>query len=566
MKNYFTRVKIFFLAHKVISVLVLLLLLWGGTWAYGKINSTAGETRYVLSPVTKGTLISSVTGSGQISALNQIDIKPNVSGALTYVGVQPGEKVGTGQLLFAIDDTSAQKAVRDAQVNLESAQIALNKLQLQDSAGNLNASLAKSYDDGFSSTVTTFLDLPGIISGLNDMFFTSTVTKNGQWTVDWYAEQAYTTDVDAALTYKQTFKDAYAAAQTAYNDNFQNYKSVSRSSDPATIEKLISQTYDDVKLISSAIKAANNYIDFVNASIKKVNNTPPAIVAANLSTLSDYTSKTNSHLQDLLSVETEIQSNKDAFQSSDLDTQSEQLSLQKSQNALQDAKDNLADYKIYAPFSGTVSSVPVQRGDNVGSGTVLGTIITAQQTATLSFNEVDIAKISLGQKATLTFDAVPGLSISGKVAQIDSVGTVTQGVVDYDVKITLDTYDARIKPGMSVSAAIITNVKQNVLAVPNSAVKTAQGESYVQMFDTPLAPPLPGVQGSPSSVPPREQPVTVGISNDTSTEIISGLNEGDEIITRTIAPTATASAAAPSILGSTGARGGAGAVRIPTGR
>ena len=366
---------------------------------------------------------------------------------------------------------------------------------------------------------------------------------------------------------KQTFVDSYNAALKAYNTNFSNYQSVTRTSDSATMEALITQTYATVKSISDAIKNANNYIDFVNASIQKVNNSnPPSIIAANIATLNNYTNETNTHLQDLLSIETEIQSNKDATTNDSLDAQSSQLGIVQKQNALQDAKDNLADYSIYAPFNGTIASIPVQKGDDIGSGTTLGTIITSQQTATIALNEVDIAKIQLGQKVTLTFDAVPDLTISGKVVQIDSIGTVTQGVVDYNVKISFDTYDSRIKPGMSVNAAIITKVEQDVLTVPNSAVKTTGGVSYVQMFDTPLPAPLPGAQGSPSTVPPRQQPVTIGISNDTSTEIISGLNEGDEIVTRTIVPTATATTTAPSILGSTTNRGGAGAagVRIPT--
>ena len=93
----------------------------------------------------------------------------------------------------------------------------------------------------------------------------------------------------------------------------------------------------------------------------------------------------------------------------------------------------------------------------------------------------------------------------------------------------------------------------------------------MQTFSAPLAAALPGVQGSPSATPPKSQIVTTGISNDTSTEIVSGLNAGDIIVTKTIAPsttTTTATTAAPSILGgSTGAAarggfGGGGGVRI----
>ena len=69
-------------------------------------------------------------------------------------------------------------------------------------------------------------------------------------------------------------------------------------------------------------------------------------------------------------------------------------------------------------------------------------------------NEVDAAKISVGNKTTLTFDATEDLTLTGKVAQIDTIGTVEQGVVSYKVKIAFDTQDERIKPGMTANASI----------------------------------------------------------------------------------------------------------------
>ena len=99
------------------------------------------------------------------------------------------------------------------------------------------------------------------------------------------------------------------------------------------------------------------------------------------------------------------------------------------------------------------------------------------------------------------------------------------------------------------------------MTVPNGAVKTQAGASYVQMFDTILPPPVTGVQGSVSLVLPRNQTVEIGISDATSTEILSGLKEGDEVITKTITSTTKTTTAAPSILGTPGG-GGAGRIRI----
>ena len=119
---------------------------------------------------------------------------------------------------------------------------------------------------------------------------------------------------------------------------------------------------------------------------------------------------------------------------------------------------------------------------------------------------------------------------------------------------------------MSLSANIITDTKENILIVPNTAIKQQKRGSYVEMFDAPLSNPPQGVQGSVSSTPPRQQPITTGISNNFSTEIISGLNEGDKIVIRKITPTTgTTSTSAPSILGSSTGRGfGGSATRTST--
>ena len=142
-----------------------------------------------------------------------------------------------------------------------------------------------------------------------------------------------------------------------------------------------------------------------------------------------------------------------------------------------------------------------------------------------------------GQKATLTFDAIEGLTISGNVAEVNLVGTVDQGVVNYALKVAFKSDDNRIRPGMSISASIVTDIKENVLIVPASAVKTKNGEKYVEVFENTM-PKNIAERGITSVVSPIQKKVTVGLSNDMSIEILSGLDEGDQIVVRSINPTA----------------------------
>lgn len=577
MKNLLKKI----LERKLLSGAIAIALVVGSYFGYTKIFSDYGVVRYASAQVQKGTLIVSLTGSGQVSVSNQVDIKPKVAGDVVYVGVKNGQEVKAGTLIAQLDAGDAQKAVRDAETNLESARLSLEKLkkpadtlsllqaenalaQAQQTKQKAEDDLKKAYEDGFNTIANAMLDLPGVMAGLEDMMFDNTIDpgSGGGDNITWYVNQTdYQTGArDKAIRYENDVYAAYNNARKVYEKNFDDYKATSRTADQATIEALILQTYDTTKIIADTVKTIDNYIDFVQDDMEKRDYNIPAMVTTHQTNISSYTAETNSHLLSLLSIKTTIQTSKDAIVNADrsiaekteslsklkagtdaLDIQSSELTVKQRENALLDAKEKLADYYVRAPFAGVIAKTDVKKGDPVSSASVLAMLITRQKLAEVSLNEVDVAQIKIGQKATLTFDAIPDLTITGQVAEIDAVGTASQGVVTYNVKIAFDTQDDRVKPAMSVSAAIVTEAKPNVLLVPNSAVKSQGGISYVEMVDgndrdIALA---ANVSGAILNNSPRRQQIEVGTANDEFTEITSGLNEGDLIVTRTIQPNST---------------------------
>lgn len=206
---------------------------------------------------------------------------------------------------------------------------------------------------------------------------------------------------------------------------------------------------------------------------------------------------------------------------------------------------------VMAPSDGTVNAVNIKNGDDLsklssGSSRTVPIIIGDLSTmkAQVQINEVDVSSTQIGQKVMMTFPAIDGLTVSGKVEKMDSLGTVTQGVVTYNATISLDALDPRIKPGMSVSASIITGVRQDVIIVPSGAVKKQGNTNYVQVLN--------------GGDTPTQANVTVGAANNTETEIVSGLNVGDKVVTKTVDPTATTAATGTT-------SGGSNRVRIPGG-
>lgn len=210
--------------------------------------------------------------------------------------------------------------------------------------------------------------------------------------------------------------------------------------------------------------------------------------------------------------------------------------------SLQIEKENAAKRKVTAPISGTVNEVNIKNGDDLsrlsssGSSSSAPIIIGDLNTlkASVTVNEVDISKVEVGQKVMLGLDALDSATVTGKVEKVDSLGTVDQGVVSYNVIIDFDNLDEKIKPQMTVSASIITDVKQNVLIVPSGAVKTGNGSSYVEVLNGDT---------------PEQKIVEVGISNAAETEIVSGLNEGDKVITQTIDPNSSTAVQGASVNG-----------------
>ncbi len=563
------------LERKILFGTIVLVLIAGGYFGYTKIFSNDGVVRHATAQVQKGTLIVSITGSGQTSVSNQVDVKPKASGDIIYVGIKNGQEVKAGMLLAQIDSRDAQKTVRDAEVSLESAKISLQKLvqpadelsviqsentlaRAKESKQNAQADLAKAYGDGFNTIANAFLDLPGVMTGLIDMFFKNIPTLGNEWYISWYANRVGSGDRDKVGIYKIDVNNAYDLARKDYDNSFALYKTVSRNSDSTDIEEAILDTYNTTKVIADAVKTSSNYVDFVNDSMQKSNFDIPAIIATHKVVLSGYTAKTNTHLLNLLNIKKMIEDSKQAIVNADrtiaentgslaklkngpdpLDIESSKLSVKQRENALLDAKEKLADYFIRAPFGGVVAKINVKKGDPVSGSTVAAILITKQKIAEISLNEIDVAKVKAGQKATLTFDAIPDLTITGQVAEVDAVGTVSQGVVTYTIKIGFDTQDDRVKTAMSVSAAIITEAKPNVLLVPNSAVKSQGGMSYVEIVEgedknTALSANSSGVI---LKNPTRRQSVEIGASSDEFTEIAGGPKEGDLVVTRTIQPT-----------------------------
>jgi RND family efflux transporter MFP subunit len=549
--RYISQIKNYALAHKAISAVVLVVVLGGAWYTWGRGATASAATHYVMGSVVRGTVVESVSASGQISAQNQVDLKPKASGAITYVGVQVGQEVRQGQVLVRLDSG-------DAGYQLQSAELSYQKLITVDPQSLIDAQQAvaaavsdqtAAYLSARAALTKAVTDMTTTLQGINSILGGYLATQNGL--------------SSAESDSRKQAQDSWYAAQSGLDALTKAYRALPADASQTQVDAMLAQAYSAALSVADAAKSAQDAVVFFRGQAQ---GNPTAADAAftSITTLvqsangipSSISSTQSSIANDAHTLE-KAQAALETLQAgpAELDRRAQALDVEQKQQAL-------ADYSVAAPFAGIVAAVPAKVGADGAPGTTAVTLITQSKIAQISLNEVDAAKVAVGQKATLTFDAIDNLTLTGTVAEVDQVGTVTQGVVSYGVQIALDAQDSRIKPGMTVNAKIEVATATDVLTVPASAVKSQGGASYVLEFNPPLASSTvstAGTAGVVSSVAPVQVPVETGIADDTSVEITSGLSEGEQVVVRTInASSATTATASRTAAGGTAARGGVG--------
>jgi len=511
--------------HKEICIVAVVLIAAAAFYSYKKSHAQA-SVRYITGAATTQTITSSIDSTGQITASQQLDLKPQSSGTVVSVNVKQGQEVKAGTVIATLDERSANNQILSARASVAQAQTnydkvaagissddaALAKLSL-DSAQKALDKAKSDYDNtitvqqqAVSKAQTTLLN-SGLTLTTQDIASNAGVTLSGTYTG--------TTEGQYNITLYQAMDGLHYIVSGLSTQTGLLVRGVALPSGNGL--------YLTISQNGSIYSSANWTIDVPNKTSSSYQTNLLAYTSAQTSQQQAIAQAQNAidSAQSNL-TQAQIQYNQKIAPPSSADVESAKAQLASAQTALANAETAYANNIIKAPFDGVVAKLDVQVGDSASAANAVATLVTKQQLAEISLNEVDAVKIKVGQKANMTFDAIDGLNMTGSVVEIDTIGTVSQGVVSYSAKVALDTQDDRIKPGMSVNVSIITDVATDVLAVPSSAVKTDANGSYVQIL----------VNGKPQNVA-----VTTGISNDSDTEIKSGLTDNQQIITQTIQTT-----------------------------
>ncbi|PZR97129.1 MAG: hypothetical protein DLM67_08695 [Candidatus Nephthysia bennettiae] len=557
--------------HAIVGVLALLaLVLLAVIVSDVFFPRTGGGTAARTFAVQRGMVQAAVTGTGTIVPASQQNVGFRVAGQLSEVDVKVGDHVGAGQVLARIDPTTYQTALDQASASLQQAQATLSN--------TLNGNAVQSAQHSLASAQQLYNDTVNSINLTNQQDANSVAAD----------QQQLSSDQAASLSSGQLSEDQSAVnvAQDQLNqDNaqFQRFQCFANPPpNPAACPTGIQLQRDQ-----QALSQAQQKLNLDNQASSRVTADQQKLSQDQFKATSDQVNGQKQLDQGQSSItQAQDQLNSQTIQRPNTILQQE-AQVASAQAQVQAAQNNLKGTTLAAPVDGTILSLSGAVGETVGTGggltalapgssapqpsssgassasgasgssgggasggssgfAVLGNISGLEVVA--PFAEADAAKVSNTESGTVTFDALPGLSVPAHVLAVAASSTVVSNVTNYYVTLNLDQPDQRLKSGMTANANVVVSQASDVLMVPNSAITRLGGQAYVTVL-------------SSDGKTQTRIPVETGTVGDSTTEISSGLSEGQKVVLPQLRLSNTSGTGTGRGLGG-GGGGGGGAVRV----
>jgi multidrug efflux pump subunit AcrA (membrane-fusion protein) len=415
--NIFKKIFGFFKKRKKAALVLIIFLFVIGFFIRRVLAGSSGKPSYQTETAQKGTLVSSISASGAVSAGSTTDITTSASGIVKKIYVKNGETVTKGQKLadLTLDDEAGLRQTIAYAAYID----------------NVNAQ-ETAETNKITADIQMWKNRQAIFDALDDQDYKNNNTVNPD------TKEEYTDSEKAIIdkTVDQSRK-AFEASETAYkNADAQINKAKAQ----------VSSAWRNYQKASSIITAP------VSGVVSNFSLSPGlTIVASSVSTSSSSEGNNNS---------------------------------------------STSSQKI-----GSISNA------------------NAQYQAAVNLSEVDVIKVNPDQKVSLTLDAFPEKTFTGKVLSIDTAGKVSSGVTTYPTTILFDPTEIKIYSNMSVTANIILDSKTDVLLVPNSAIQNQDGQTVVRVLNKDRL---------------EFIAVEIGLASETQTEIVSGISEGTAVVTAVV--------------------------------
>ena len=470
------------------------------------------QSSYVLDTVSRRDITVVVSGSAALEPADSYVVNALVGGEILSADFEEGDVVEKGALLYQIDTGDVENSIERSRLSVERAQMSYDQaldgrddLVIEANESGVIVELMVEEGDSISMGQT--------IASIRD---SATMTLRLPFPSD--DAQSFTIGQAATVTLDSTFE---------------------------TLNGTVTEIAPVDEVLAGNVMVRNVTIEVQNPGGIAPQSMASAMVGTAACTQSaafEYQAETTVTASAAGTVDALLVQEGDSvvknqailrLESGSLDDsiRSAELSLRDAQLSLQSTIDQLDNYSITSPIAGTIVEKNYKQGDKLDNSSALSDSLCtifdlSYLTLTLNVDELDVAKIEVGQEVAVTAEAVEGQSYRGVVTKVNINGTTMGGVTSYPVTVRIDETDGLL-PGMNVDVEIEVQSETGVLAVPVSAVERGNrvlvktGET-VEGAGTTL-----DENGLPVGYEYRE--VTLGINDDDYIQITGGLEEGDEI-------------------------------------
>lgn len=483
--------------------------------------------------VRRGVIISTVETTGKLVTENNAQLSFRASGPVEKIYARQGDPVKAGEVLAELDTSDLKRQVQQAQTQLQIAQLNLEKgkqgpsrqdlaaaqAQLDGALAQLKQVKAGSSPEDISAAQATLAQAQSKLAALKkgaspqDVAAAQSKLDEARANRELVANTAHNNTEQARITYDQAAK----ATQDWLDPTGQleqarlNYETAQKNeqSQVAIADAQVNQAQQALDKLKAGPSA-----DDVNQAQQAVNQ-----AQANLDKL-----KKGPTAEDIAQAQSKVdvaQANLDKLKAgpgeADLAISQQQVNL--AQLGVDNAQAQLANAQIISPLDGALLSINLEVGQVAGALQPVATVADLNSLRVQAdVDEIDVGRVSPGQPVTMTLDAYPGVKIPGKIESLAPGATQKQGSTVYQATIGF-TAPGGVTPreGMAANVTITAQRKDNVLLLPNRALESVANRQYVTLREN-------GVT--------RKIEVETGLSNDTDTEIISGLSEGQTVVLR----------------------------------
>src|SRR3989339_894894 len=516
------------------SFIILVILTILGTMVIYFIATKSEKTVYTTVLVQKGNILQTVSETGTVKAVNELNLSFLNTGKLEKIYYKVGDSVKSGAVLAELDYSSLATNREEAQANLDVARANLNKLlagatkedivvaeastrqaqityelakkELEKVRNTVDENIAqskKTYSDLVSKTDENVSDLTS--KTLNVLNKTYSSLQNC-----FNALENSVTSSSFTQSYLDTLKSGITTQQTLVNTAISQIQTAKQNLDGA----ILAYTTNTDTAKSTLEKAEVAYSD----AVKNARNNLFDAEFAGEQSMTAAESKIDTALEAWqVSV---AQENKVKATANKYDITLSQAKIRQSEAALSNINQQIENSIIKAPIDGQITKLDFEIGEQVMSGTNVVSILGGNNfEIEVLISEADIAKVNKGDKSIITLDSFgDDIEFIGFVEFIEPAETKVQDVIYYKVIVVFDSGEYEIKSGMTANVVVTTQEKNDVLVVPSRAVIDKNGDGKVVRV----------LKNNEI----QEKQVTIGLRGDEGViEILSGLNEGEEVVT-----------------------------------